>query len=113
MRIAMPEISFEEFALPLTNTTVIERPEIADSDTATGRGEWIVTVFNNDYNTYDQVIGILVVATRCSMDEAYMETWEVDNLGKSVVHQASEDECQKVAAVISTIGIRVDVSKED
>lgn len=109
----MPEVSFEEFHLPLVNTTVIERPEIADSGTATQRGEWIVTVYNNDYNTYEQVIGILVVATQCTMDEAVMETWEVDHLGKSVVHQANEEECRKVATVISTIGIRVDVAKED
>ncbi|MBV6458092.1 MAG: hypothetical protein HONBIEJF_01215 [Fimbriimonadaceae bacterium] len=110
MKIDVREVSF---AIPVSNTTVIERPEIADSGTATGRGEWIVTVYNNDYNTYDQVIGILVVATRCSMDEASMETWEVDHLGQSVVHQASEEECRKVASVISTIGIRVDVTKED
>jgi hypothetical protein len=88
----------------------IERPEVADTG-AKGYPGWIVTVFNNDHNTWDEVLGILMVATGCSSEEAYMETWEIDNLGKSVVHQAAKGECERVALVISEIGIRVQVSE--
>ncbi len=88
-------------------------PDISPEDT-TGTGHdfgWIVTVFNNNYNTWDEVIYILQKATGCSMDEAYIETWEIDNLGQSVVHHGSEKECEKVASIIATIGIRVEVSQ--
>jgi ATP-dependent Clp protease adapter protein ClpS len=108
----MANIAVEEFVGSLVNTAVIEDPEVSDSNTRGGRGDWLVTVFNNDYNTYEQVMNILVIATECSMDEAFMETWEVDHLGKSVVHQGSEKECLRVASIIATIGIRVDVSKD-
>lgn len=70
--------------------------------------KWIVTVYDNPYNTYEEVIVILMIATQCSLEEAEMETWEIDHLGKSVVHRASEQECKHVAEIIRTIGIRVE-----
>jgi ATP-dependent Clp protease adapter protein ClpS len=90
-------------------TTVIPRPEILnDVETA---GEWIVIVFDNPINTFDQVITILQKATGCSLEEAEMETWEVHHLGKSIVHHADREECERVAGVIRTIGIQVEVEK--
>jgi ATP-dependent Clp protease adapter protein ClpS len=90
----------------------IEKPEV-EHDSGTGRGDcWVVTVFNNDYNTWDEVVDILIKATGCSVDEAHMETWEIDNLGKSVVHHGEKEECVSAAEVIRQIGIRVEVSAE-
>jgi ATP-dependent Clp protease adaptor protein ClpS len=77
-----------------------------------GYGGWIVTVYDNDFNTVDEVIHILIVATNCDAEEAQIETWEVHHLGKSVVHHADQQECEEVAAVIGQIGIRVEVSEE-
>ena len=93
-------------------SATIELPELTrEAETSLDKG-WIVTVFNNDYNTYEEVIVILMIATGCSMEEAEMETWEIDHLGKSVVHHGAEEECRNVADVIATIGIRVEVTKE-
>ncbi|AIE83607.1 ATP-dependent Clp protease adaptor ClpS [Fimbriimonas ginsengisoli] len=90
--------------------SVIEQPELSNG---TGTGNfWVVTVFNNDHNTYDEVVDILIQATACTLQEAEIETWEVDHLGKSVVHHGEEDACQSAAEVIRQIGIRVEVSKE-
>lgn len=72
----------------------------------------MITVFNNDTNTYDEVIEVLMIATACSEEEAYIETWEIDHLGHSVVHRAAEDECHTAAAIIAQIGIRVRVSQD-
>jgi ATP-dependent Clp protease adapter protein ClpS len=77
-----------------------------------GRGGWIVTVFDNDFNTQSEVINILMVATGCDLEEAEMETWEVHNLGKSVVHHGDQPECEQAASVIAQIGIEVRVSQE-
>jgi ATP-dependent Clp protease adapter protein ClpS len=73
---------------------------------------WIVTVFDNNHNSFEEVIMILLIATQCSMKEAEIETWEVHNLGRSVVHHGSREECERAAAVISQIKIAVKVSKE-
>lgn len=95
----------------MSNPGILERPLEETQGPDTGGG-YIVTVYNNEHNTYDEVMMILMIATQCDADEAYMETWEIDNLGKSVVHRASETGCQDVADVISTIGIEATVSEE-
>ncbi len=91
---------------------VIERPEVEEGPSKLGSKGWIVTVFDNDYNTYDQVMSILMLATGCTSDEAYIESWEIDHYGKCVVHQGLEKECQRAADVIGSIGIKVEVTKE-
>lgn len=80
-------------------------------DTGTGSG-FIVIVYDNDKNTYAQVIDILMKATGCTRHEAYIEAWEVDHLGKSVVHHGGREECDRAAGIIRTIGIRVEVVEE-
>ncbi len=85
------------------------RPELLDDRGSAS--EWIVVVFNNDYNTWDQVVDILQKATSCSLEEAEMETWEIDNLGKSIVHHGDRPECERAASIISTIGIKVSVDQ--
>jgi ATP-dependent Clp protease adapter protein ClpS len=89
----------------------IEAPEIRDSQTGNGEN-WIVTVYNNDYNTHEEVVEILIVATGCPVEEAEIETWEVHFLGKSVVHHGRQDACKSAADIIGQIGIRVEVSEE-
>jgi ATP-dependent Clp protease adapter protein ClpS len=96
----------------LSSPGTIEREEIAPDSTDNGGGNWIVTVYDNDKNTWEEVIVILMIATECAYEEAEMETWEVHHLGRSVVHRASESKCKQVAEVIATIGIRV-VASED
>lgn len=90
----------------------VEAPKVESTDGSTQSDGWLVTVFNNETNTYDEVMVVLMVATGCCADEAYMETWEIDHLGASVVHHANEQECRRVAEIIATIGIRVEVGRQ-
>ncbi len=90
---------------------VIEREEVDDDETSYG-SHYIVTVYDNDHNTVEEVTYVLLAATRCTLAEAEMETWEVHHLGKSVVHHGSEEECTVAAEIIATIGIKVVVSSE-
>jgi ATP-dependent Clp protease adapter protein ClpS len=88
-------------------------PEQKDQiDDSLGSSGYIVVVYDNDKNTWDEVVTILQKATGCPLDEAEMETWEVDNLGKSVVHHGGQEECNRAAGIIRTIGIRVEVVEE-
>lgn len=95
----------------MSSPGTIEAPEIRDSQGGSG-DHWIVTVYNNEYNTWDEVVFILMAATGCTQEEADMETWEVDNLGRSVVHHGAQDVCETAAEIIAQIGIRVEVSEE-
>ena len=82
-------------------------PELIHEEQQSSKGDWVVRVFNNDSNTYDEVIEILMAATGCDAQEAYMEAWEIDHLGSSVVHFGAQKECKDAAGIIATIGIRV------
>ncbi len=94
----------------MSETILLPRPDLTDG-TGTGEGEWIVIVFNNDTNTFDEVTAILQKATACTPEEAEMETWEVHHTGRSIVHHAEREECDRVAEVIRSIGIRVEVEE--
>lgn len=94
----------------MSNET-IERPDLDGADLSE-QESWMVVVYNNDTNTYDEVMMILMIATHCTVEEAEIETWEVDHLGKSNVHFADKDECETVARIIRQIGIQVEVKSE-
>jgi ATP-dependent Clp protease adapter protein ClpS len=94
----------------MSETVAIPRPELLDDASSTS-GDWIVIVFDNDVNTWDEVIMILQRATACSLEEAQMETWEVHHLGRSIVHHGDREECERAGGVIRTIGIRVEIEK--
>lgn len=94
----------------MTFSSVIEAPEITSTQSLQGEN-WSVVVYNNDKNTYEEVMTVLMLATHCSAEEAYIEAWEIDHYGLCAVHRGSEDVCQQVAKVIATIGIRTEVEQ--
>ncbi len=87
-------------------------PDLQHSGPGSGDGEFIVIVYDNPVNTFEQVERILRVATGCSAREAEIETWEIHHLGKSVVHHGTAEECERAASIIRTIGIAVEVKPE-
>jgi len=84
-------------------------PRELESGPGDGLDGYVVIVYNNEHNTFDEVIGILMRATGCTLEEAEIETWEVHHLGKAVVHHGSQAECDRAAGVIRSIGIVVEV----
>lgn len=86
------------------------QPELIESPIATGR--WMVVIFNNETTSFDEVIAILMQSTGCGMQEAYFETWEAHHFGQAPVHFSSKTECEVVAAMIASIGVRTQVRRE-
>lgn len=101
---ALVEISMASHGIELPEREAIESP-------SKGEG-WMVTVYNNDVNTYDEVMMVLMLATNCTSEEAYIEAWEIDHYGLCVVHRADESECRGAAEVIGAIGIQVEVTPD-
>jgi len=97
--------------MPDQQTIERARPDLIDEPVFDPTGDHIVIVFDNDYNTWDEVILVLQKATGCSLEEAENETWEVHHLGRSVVHHGDRDECHRAATIIRTIGIKVAVEQ--
>jgi ATP-dependent Clp protease adaptor protein ClpS len=89
---------------PFVEPEIIEKGQVA--------GRWMVVIHNNDYNSFDEVVDVLMRATGCSGEEAAIETWEAHTYGKAPVHFSGRDECEIVAAMISSIGVRTEVRPE-
>ena len=69
-----------------------------------------VRIIDNDYNTYQQVMDVSMLALGVSEDEAFAIAWEVDHKGYCVVAQGPYDEAEAIADTIRTIGIEVQVN---
>jgi hypothetical protein len=76
-------------------------------------GEYVVVIHNNDHNSFDQVIAVLIHATECDIQEASLEAWEAHTFGAAKVHHAPQLECKHVARIISSIGVKTEVRRED
>lgn len=72
----------------------------------------MVVIHNNEHNTVEEVILTLMAATKCTVQEAEIETWEAHTYGKASVHFACRQECTDAATVISSIGVKTEVRKE-
>jgi ATP-dependent Clp protease adapter protein ClpS len=87
-------------------------PSVEPADVSKDGGGWVCVIFNNDYNTMEEVVAVLMRATGCPYEEAYCEMWEAHHYGQAVCHYGNETECREVAAVVSAIGVRTDVRRE-
>lgn len=88
----------------------LQVPEISDG--TTGRGRWMTVIFNNEDNSIDEVVEILMAATSCDREEAEIETWEAHTYGKAPVYFGGKGECARVAGIIETIGVATEVAPE-
>ena len=77
-----------------------------------GTEAWMVVIYNNDTTSVDDVVEILMRATQCDQDEAFIEMWEAHNFGKASVHFAGRSVCDDVASIIQTVGVKAEVMKE-
>ena len=89
---------------------VQQKPEIHENNSRTGR--WMTVIFNNDHTPMELVVLTIMVATKCSAEEAEIETWEAHTYGHAPIHFSSEPECQEVAKVIEAIGVKTAVQPE-
>lgn len=90
--------------------SILLQPEVVESGAIHGR--WMVVIYNNQVNSLDEVIEVLMRSTGCSLKEASIETWEAHHYGQASVHFADRDECEVVAVMISSIGVRTQVRPE-
>jgi ATP-dependent Clp protease adaptor protein ClpS len=73
-----------------------------------------VVVHNNDYNTFEEVIRILLKAVPGMTYERAVElTFEIDRTGAAVPYVGPKERAEAIADVIRTIGIKVTVEPDE
>jgi ATP-dependent Clp protease adaptor protein ClpS len=72
-----------------------------------------VILYDDDWHTFDDVIGQLVKATGCSEAVAEAHAWAVHTQGRSQVFQGARADCERVAGVLREIRLQVEVDWDD
>jgi ATP-dependent Clp protease adaptor protein ClpS len=73
-----------------------------------------VIVHNNDHNTFEEVIGILMKAVPgMTVADAIEHTYTIHETGSSVPYRGMVDEAEKVATTIRSIGLKVTVEPDE
>lgn len=83
-----------------------------ESTSITGSSRYMTLIYSNDHTPQDVVVMVIMRATGCTTEEAYIEMWEAEHYGKAPVHFANEEECQKVADIIESVGVATSVLPE-
>ena len=68
-----------------------------------------VMLFNDNFHTFDEVIGQIIKATGASHQSAERNAWEVHNQGKSVVFNGDMGECLRVSSVLEEIALHTQI----
>jgi ATP-dependent Clp protease adapter protein ClpS len=64
------------------------------SNTGTGGGDWNVILWNNEYNTFDEVIMGLVSVIGLSPPQAAGKAQEIHTKGKAIVKTAPQEHAE-------------------
>lgn len=72
-----------------------------------------VILYDDDWHTFDDVIGQLVKATGCSEAVAEAHAWTVHTQGRSQVFEGPRADCERVAGVLREIRLQVEVDWDD
>lgn len=88
-------------------TQTIVKPELQE-DTQTAKPARVL-LYNCDCHSFEEVEAQLVLATGCTLETAQQHAWTVHHEGRAVVFQETRAACEKVAVVIRSIGLQVEV----
>jgi len=68
-----------------------------------------VILYNDDWHTFDEVIAQLIIATKCSYDQARGFAFEVHVKGKAIVFSGSMSDCLMVSSVLEQIALHTQI----
>lgn len=68
-----------------------------------------VILFNDDVHTFEEVIGQLIKAIRCTESKAEALAWEVHTTGKAVVYTGELIKCMEVSSILEEIALMTQI----
>ncbi len=68
-----------------------------------------VILFNDDIHTFEEVIGQLIKAIKCTESKAEALAWEVHNKGKAIVYTGEMIKCVEVSSILEEIGLMTQI----
>ena len=81
-----------------------------DDEVITGTGlSTRVILFNDEIHTFEEVIGQILKAIRCSLSKAQALTWEVHSKGKATIYEGELLECIRISTVLEEIRLHTQI----
>ncbi len=68
-----------------------------------------VILFNDDWHTFDEVIGQIIKAIGCGSDKAEAIAFEAHSNGKALVYEGPMPQCLKVNGVLEEISLTTQI----
>lgn len=94
--------------MPSINNPVTETvDESIMRDLLGSDSSWAVILFNDEEHTFDDVAFQLQKAIGCSIERGYEFANVVDSEGQALVFQGDLEHCERVAAVLEDIRLKV------
>jgi ATP-dependent Clp protease adapter protein ClpS len=72
---------------------------------------WHVILYNDDVHSIDEVVFQVQKATSVSLEKAVEITLEAHYQGRAICFSGSNEECQRVAAVLKQIDLHVEIDQ--
>ena len=68
-----------------------------------------VLLFNDEWHTFDEVIGQIIKAVKCTYHHAETLTLEVHEKGKALIYSGELQECLRVSGVLEEIALHTQI----
>ena len=68
-----------------------------------------VVLFNDEAHTFDEVIGQLIKALKCTESKAEALAWEAHSNGKAIVYLGELIRCMEISAVLEEIRLMTQI----
>lgn len=68
-----------------------------------------VLLFNDEWHTFDEVIGQIIKAVKCTYHHAETLTLEVHEKGKALIFSGELQECLRVSGVLEEIALHTQI----
>ena len=94
---------------------VLDLPDLLDEqeEAVEDGSPWQVVIYNDDVHTFEEVILQVQKATGVSLKAAFEITMTVHTKGQAVCFEGALSACERVAAVLREIALRVAVLPAD
>jgi ATP-dependent Clp protease adaptor protein ClpS len=64
-----------------------------------------VVLFNDEVHTFEEVIGQLIKAIKCTESKAEALAWEVHSKGRAIVYSGEMIKCVEVSSILEEIAL--------
>jgi len=85
--------------------TMQEKPQEIEDTTTEIQTPARVILFNDDWHTFDEVIGQLIKALGCGSEKAEGIAFEAHSKGKALVFEGAMSDCLRVNGVLEEISL--------